>query len=79
MIKVDNLEVGKRYWIDGCKNISGIYQGRDRHNAIIFKNIITLESYNGMYDLENERLRFWYDDVLFPEYKVTSKQLELAF
>ena len=85
MIKVDNLEVGKRYWFDGGKDISGVFRGRFNPEPgldyISFNDIIKTEGYvKGYHIRKNGDIEFAHMEHLgFPECKVTSKQLELSF
>lgn len=87
MIKVDNLEVGKRYWFDVGKDISGVFRGKfndgdsEEHDYIMFSDIIKSESYSGGYYIKkNGDIEFSYrEDHSFPECEITYKQLELAF
>jgi len=56
MIKVDNLEVGKRYWLDADKNISGTFKGIFKPESGVdytsFDNIIKSEAYDDVYRIE---------------------------
>lgn len=84
MIKVDNLEVGKRYWLDNCKNISGVFKGRfnpePELDYITFNNVVQTNDYSKGYHIrKNGDIEFAYtDDLTFPECEIISKQLELS-
>lgn len=85
MIKVDNLVVGKRYWFDISKTISGVFKGRFNTESGLdytaFDNIIKSEGYDDAYRIEaNGDIEFAYsENQTFPECKYEYKQLELAF
>ena len=33
-LSVNQLEIGKRYWLDSCKDVSGVYIGNSLFNSI---------------------------------------------
>jgi hypothetical protein len=85
MIKIENLVVGKRYYIDITKTISGVFKGKFNEDMsseyIIFTDIIKDEAYDGYYiTLSNGDLEFAYrEDHEFLECEITYEQLELTF
>lgn len=85
MSKAENLIVGKRYWLDEGKDISGVFKGRfnpePELDYLSFNDIIKTERCNRKYYTEkNGDVLFGYMDYLeFPEYEITYTQLELTF
>ena len=85
MIKVKNLVVGKRYWFDEGKDISGIFRGRFNPEPGLdynkFDSIIKTEAYEKGYYIEIDGVvEFAYiEHHTFPECKYEYRQLELAF
>jgi hypothetical protein len=84
MIKAENLVVGKRYWFDTDKNISGVFKGRFNQEIgsdyLTFDNIIKSETYDGLYRERNGEAGFTYmEELTFPECEITCEQLELTF
>ena len=84
MIKIENLVVGKRYYIDLTKTISGVFKGRFNEGTISeyisFTDIIEDEAYDDVYITRNGDLEFAYrEDTEFLECEITYEQLELTF
>lgn len=83
MTKIENLVVGKRYYIDVTKTISGVFKGRFNKgdDYISFTDIIKDETYDDVYiACSNGDLEFAYrEDTEFLECEITYEQLELTF
>ena len=85
MIKVENLVIGKRYYFDITKTISGVFKGRFNSRPGLdynsFIDIIKTEAYDdGCYIEKEGEIEFAYmEGQGFLECKIIYKQLELAF
>ena len=85
MIEIENLVIGKRYYIDVTKTISGVFRGRFNEGTyseyISFNDIIETEDYDDVYiACSNGDLEFAYrEDHEFLECEITYEQLELTF
>ena len=84
MIEIENLVIGKRYYIDVTKTISGVFRGRFNEGTyseyISFNDIIETEDYEGCYQRRNGCLDFAITlSSGFLECNITYEQLELTF
>jgi hypothetical protein len=82
MIEIENLVIGKRYYIDVTKTISGVFRGRFNNgdDYISFNDIIETEDYEGCYQRRNGCLDFATTlSSGFLECNITYEQLYLEF
>jgi hypothetical protein len=74
MININNLEPGKRYWMDLTQTLSGIYEGvfaAASGDYVRFDNLIKSPKYMGLYGEKNNGVEFRANTGgQFPEYNI---------
>lgn len=72
MVSIDNLEIGRRYWIDLTQTISGVYEGvfaTSFGELVRFGDIDKHPKYMGLYGEKNNGIEFRANvGTQYPEY-----------